>query len=755
MFRTNPLTIFICIVLVVCPLRASGEVRLIANSEKSAEISGDRYRVSLEFAPDPRISLWTWLTDGAVQEIGSFPLEGFAQEGFAQANDGSPDASVLQFVSANKENKDGGLTFTLLYRSPNRDQHRVVLTFTASFFSYSMSVVKGRQREIKDLFYLARGGTGGEVRYGKGNFEQVRTWTPDLYDVLIPDVGFSRLSIPPRGGIDDPGYIRGQQAGSPLVSPYVVALRSGAAWWGVGTIGIPNTYNGLGLVIGRASFAVKYQTASQVSAQENGISGPVLGFYFGSSADEILANYRTSLSLPHPSLTTTDVSPAWWSGPIYCSWGDQVYAARMREGRRDEDDGSHYATEKNIDRWLATAEREKLPIGTVILDLGWMWAYGDFEPNPKHFSDLRGYIDKLHAKGLHVLLWIPMYEATGTLFNLDKPNSEVAAKHPEWLVQTREGNLTNTFDYTNAEARDYLRSRIHYMLSSDSGALNADGLKVDFVDRLPDPAMSTFHDPSWGIGELMNAKVMELIYTSAKKAKTDAFIDSSFMNPLFQAWQDVIRLNDDVSNAVETYWWRAWTASVNGVRLIDGDDWWAMERYLVPLTLAKSAWGIPNLYALQYRGTLGTEATGSIASGGYPVDISPASFRRVKAILDVYAHAPADKTQEPHVDPVLQSAGRTYSEGPLRGFFAAQTLNFGRVLVTYGSQTAQLTSVADSDVSVPLPKGFLVKEVSAVGFDGLRKEIPFKQQSDNAIFRVEDSANGVHSYEITYARGVP
>jgi hypothetical protein len=190
MFRTNPLAIFICIVLVACPLRASGEVRLIANSEKSAEISGDRYRVSLEFAPDPRISLWTWLKDGTVQEIGSFPLEGFAQ-----ANDGSPDdASVFQFVSANKEKKDGGLTFTLLYRSPNRDQHQVVLTFTASFFSYSMSVVKGRQREIAELFYLARGGNGGEVKYGEGNFEQVRTWTPDLYDVLIPDVGFSRRS---------------------------------------------------------------------------------------------------------------------------------------------------------------------------------------------------------------------------------------------------------------------------------------------------------------------------------------------------------------------------------------------------------------------------------------------------------------------------------------------------------------------------------------------------------------------------------
>ena len=213
----------------------------------------------------------------------------------------------------------------------------------------------------------------------------------------------------------------------------------------------------------------------------------------------------------------------------------------MKDGRLDESNGSRYATERDIDRWLAIAAREKLPIGTVILDLGWMWGFGDFEPDPAHFSDLRAYIDKLHTRGLHVLLWIPMYEATGTLFNLGKARSDVAAKHPEWLVHTREGKLTDIFDYTNPDARNYLRSRIHYMLSSDLTGLNADGLKVDFIDRLPNPAVSAFHDPSWGIGEAMNAKVMELIYTSAKEAKPEALIDSSFMNPLFHAWQDVIR----------------------------------------------------------------------------------------------------------------------------------------------------------------------------------------------------------------------
>src|SRR5215467_8564143 len=748
MSRISVVTTFFCLLAAGASV-ASADVHLVAISKVSAEISADRYRVKLRFSPDPEIMVWSVSNEGQSAEIGSFPLEGFAR-----SRGGVPRDRMVapQFIRATEESRNDALVLSLFYGSLGQDQHHVVLQFDPTFFSYSLSVVKGRRREITELLYLAGNGNGGGVRYGQGRFAEVRAWTPDLYGALIPDTGISRLSLPPRGGGEEPGYIRGQQAGSPVVPPYVVAVRSGDAWWGVGTIGIPNTYNGLGIVIGRSSFAAMYQTASQASAQENGINGPSLGFYFGSNADEILADYRASLA---PSLTPASPGNAraeWWSRPIYCSWGDQAFAARMREGRLDEEHASRYATEEEIDRWLAIAVREKLPIGTVILDLGWMSAYGDFQPNPKHFSDLRVYIDKLHGKGFHVLLWIPMYEATGALFHLDKAKSDVAAQHPEWLVHTREGKPTDQFDYTNPDARNYLRSRIHYMLSSDPDGLDADGLKVDFIDGLPNPALSVFHDPSWGIGEAMNARVMELIYTSAKQAKADALIDSSFVNPLFHAWQDVIRLNDDVSNAVETYWWRARTASVNGVHLIDGDDWWAMERYFVPLTLAKSAWGIPNIYALEYRGNLGTEATTSIASGGYPVDISRDAYRKVRAILDVYQHVPADYTQEPTVDPVLKKATRRYTEGPLKGFYAAQTLNFGRVLVTYGPNTALLTSIADGDVSVPLPDGFLANRVLAVDFDGNKKPIVFTQQNGYVRFDVEDSAKGTHSYEIDYAK---
>jgi hypothetical protein len=129
-------------------------------------------------------------------------------------------ASTLRFIRSTKELKNGDLLFRIAYDLSGREQHEVVLKFSPSFFSYTLSITKEHPREITELLYLAGNGKDGRVEYGQGSFEQLHTWTPDLYDVSLPDVGLSRLSLPPGRGGDDPGYIRGQQAGSPLVGPY-------------------------------------------------------------------------------------------------------------------------------------------------------------------------------------------------------------------------------------------------------------------------------------------------------------------------------------------------------------------------------------------------------------------------------------------------------------------------------------------------------------------------------------------------------
>src|SRR5215471_1526664 len=250
------------LLLVLCPSTATAEVHLVADSETSAEISADAYFVKMNFAPNPNLTVWSQRDGARGEQIGTFPLEGFA----APVGQTSLHASTPRFISSTKERNNDDLLFRISYDLSGREQHEIVLKFSPSFFSYRLSIIKEYPRDITDLLYLAGNGKDGQVEYGQGSFEQLHTWTPDLYDVSLPDVGLSRLSLPPGRGGGDPGYIRGQQAGSPLFGPYLVAVRSGRAWWGVGTLGIPDTYNGLGIVIGHSSVAVKYQTASQVSA---------------------------------------------------------------------------------------------------------------------------------------------------------------------------------------------------------------------------------------------------------------------------------------------------------------------------------------------------------------------------------------------------------------------------------------------------------------------------------------------------------
>ncbi len=750
--------------VLICSLSATvwGEVpahqehvRLLSNSNTGLTIIGAHYRADVRFTPIPELILGSNQPDGQHQ-IGTFPLEGCVVIDTGRVSGLRSDR--VAFVRYSLEQRANAYTVVLQYRSPVWKKRNVVLTFYPDFFTYAISLGDPPAvGKVQTIYYAARQGHDGALDYGVGEFNEMYSWTPDLYDALLPAKGMSRVEISTHGLRGKPGYLRGYQAGSPLVPPYVVALRTGSVWWGIGTVGVPAASDGLEILIGRRSLALPFQMMSGLSRRGKWLQGPTVGFYFGSTPAEILTAYRASLFPIHQHITSpAPVWRDWWSGPIYCTWGDQAYAARMQTGTLQETDGLHYATETNLNKWLQVATREHLPFRIVIIDLGWMLDYGDFKPNPKQFPNLRSYIDQLHAKGLHVLLWVPMYEASGTLFSPDQEVSDIAKAHPEWLVLDHARHTTDLFDYTNPNVREYVRSRIKYMLSSDPGDLNADGLKVDFMDRIPDPATSIFHDPSWGTGELMSAKVLKLIYESAKNAKPDALIDSSFMNPLFHRWEDIVRLNDDTSNSTATYWRRAWAAAANGVNVMDGDDWWAMERYFVPLTLAKAAWGVPDIYALEYRGVLGTEGqidgVSSIASGGFPVEIAEASYRRVRAILDVYLHAPATNAQKPYVDPVRHKASRRYTSGPLTGFVAATTLNFGHALVTYTAQSAWAMSTTDDSLSVPLPPGVHIGKIFAVDFDGQKAIIPFsKGQHHTVHFSAQDSAVGIDHYTLEYA----
>jgi hypothetical protein len=55
-------------------------------------------------------------------------------------------------------------------------------------------------------------------------------------------------------------------------------------------------------------------------------------------------------------------------------------------------------------------------------------------------------------------------------------------------------------DWTHPDARDYLRRRIHYLLSPEPGGLNADWLCVH-NNHVPDPRQWKFHDPHFRVAQ--------------------------------------------------------------------------------------------------------------------------------------------------------------------------------------------------------------------------------------------------------------
>jgi hypothetical protein len=47
---------------------------------------------------------------------------------------------------------------------------------------------------------------------------------------------------------------------------------------------------------------------------------------------------------------------------------------------------------------------------------------------------------------------------------------------------------------------------------------------LDFMDHIPDRATNAFRGPSWGVGEMMDYEVLELIYQTVKEAKSQGMI---------------------------------------------------------------------------------------------------------------------------------------------------------------------------------------------------------------------------------------
>jgi hypothetical protein len=228
--------------------------------------------------------------------------------------------------------------------------------------------------------------------------------------------------------------------------------------------------------------------------------------------------------------------PTWWSKPVYKAsveyirrWQEidrkrQWSEARHASGPHDpwiHNERMKVITPENLRAWVFEVKKSlRQSEMSVMFEQGIFRIYGDYKPVPTlgGTEGFRRLVDGFRRKGVHVCFYIHPFMVSKKL--------PYFQKHPEALCQPID-KRTETFyntehlydpspklgllDWTHPLGRNYLLAQVEYILSSKRGCLNCDWLRSNHW-RAPDPRYFTFHDPDWGIGDLMSMKVQKLIY---------------------------------------------------------------------------------------------------------------------------------------------------------------------------------------------------------------------------------------------------
>ncbi|MQA24726.1 MAG: hypothetical protein GEU94_04485 [Micromonosporaceae bacterium] len=274
--------------------------------------------------------------------------------------------------------------------------------------------------------------------------------------------------------------------------------------------------------------------------------------------------------------------PAHWRQPIFCGWGAQCHLAEVAGGRAQE-----LATQAHYDDFLAALAGHGVVPGTVVVDDKWQREYATCRPDPVKWPDMPGWIADRHSRGQRVLLWWKAWDVEGA--------------PPEACVRAPDGTPVALDPQTEA-CRALVDDAMRHMLGA--GGMDADGLKVDFIARTPSGVALDHAGDSWG-ADLLH-RLLELVYTSAKRAKPDALVVTHTPNPAFVDVTDMIRLNDvlmldapDPQTPVVAHMtYRAQVAQAACEELLVDTDGWRLpgRRAWADYLAHQARLGVPALY---------------------------------------------------------------------------------------------------------------------------------------------------------------
>lgn len=216
--------------------------------------------------------------------------------------------------------------------------------------------------------------------------------------------------------------------------------------------------------------------------------GPRVVFYFPRDGWDVMARFRQLLEADGQVAKPPAARTAWWKRPAYCTYGDQIMAMQPALYTCAYWDHPHY-TQAWAERAVRLAE-ERLGWRefTVVLDAFWQRAWDpDPTPDPVRFPRQRQLVGRWHDRGHRVLLWYQPHavDAGKADYGALAQQFGVVGRYVEPELPALGQPPLRFLDYTAPQAEAYLREVARRLFSDDPDALNADGVKLDFLFFVP------------------------------------------------------------------------------------------------------------------------------------------------------------------------------------------------------------------------------------------------------------------------------
>jgi len=508
----------------------------VAVAERAIAVQEAGYRLSID-----RSSGLVTLSDRSGIGFTSFPL-------FAVAGEAPPPSTTHRWFGETADTVTEHLA-----AAGGADLETAQLTASPDWFTVTFTVAPPRDTAHPPLFFFD-GRRGFDLARVAGGFS--------------PDTGHGGSGRLPA--VSTLGR-------TPLTpAPLDVELHTPAGWVGVGLVQVPNATTLRVQPDGAVMVDYPLRVLEGLrDAGGGGIAGGRLAFptfVFTTAADPAsgLSEYHEALVDAGTAPARATPQPGWWQEPIVDTWGQQVADRAVR--------GSVAFNDAWVRHFVADVkQRYGLSAFTVVIDSRWQAALGDATPDALRFGGLTGMralIDSLHAQGLRVLLWWPMW-VTG-----NGPSATHGVRVPASVV-----------DPTASGFEAGMTANIRRLLGSAAGDLNADGLKLDWTYRAP----ISFADARLGWGDTALYRYLSVIHAAAHAVKPDSFIEASAATPQFAAVTDGVRLYDSWTESAWNLRAAVVAAADPGV-LIDGDGWDVAPADALVHAVASTVYGVPSIY---------------------------------------------------------------------------------------------------------------------------------------------------------------